>query len=325
MLKLSSILLATFMLASCQSFHSVKPNQKRYIANIGSGALKGFIDDIARQTQGTANRMSAAQIEKKVLAYIKKKESSAAYGNWQKMGILDDQAKNIDNLYDDLPYMNKVHKWVTQNITDILPINPSMAESAYKAIVQRSGSGFNPYKLTQKQLQQLTTARASSTSPFESSHIREVFVKGEMRTIASAETRALYQQNYKLYKARVKNDPVLATNIHETIESAMNITKRTGHKGMGKGCKTFQEKASVEVLEMKANLDIYRAKIIEEKAFAKAGGPFDNIDDVASAKRLTTQEVDDATEEAFRKVLNYTDDEARLAVQRLKKAPCQVY
>ncbi len=325
MFKFSAVLLSVLVLSSCQSFNSQGPDMsaKREIAN--TGFLKGFIDDIARQTQGTANRMTSAQIEKKVLAYIKRKERDMAYGNWSKMGIMDDQAKNINGLYDDLPYMNKVHKWVSQNITSIIKVESRVAANAYKVIVNQTGKKFNPYKLTKKELNALTVAKRSSSSPFESSHVREVFIKGEIRAVKNSKIRKIYQDNYKLYSQRVKSDPTIAANIDEILESATTVTKRTGHSGMGKGCKTFNSKASVEVLEMKANLDIYRAKLIEEKAFRKAGGPFDKLDDISTSKRLTTQEIDEATEEAFEKVLNYTREEAKLAVRRLKRAPCQVY
>ena len=84
--------------------------------------FKGFIDDIARQSQKSATKYTSDQIEKKVLEYIKRQEKDMAFGNWSKMGLLDDQAKQINGLYDDLPYMNKVHKWVSENITRIIKI-----------------------------------------------------------------------------------------------------------------------------------------------------------------------------------------------------------
>ncbi len=320
MFKLPAILLGATILASCQSFNSV-PN--RTIAN--SGALKGFIDDIARQTQNTSNRMTSNQIEKKVLEYIKRKEANAAYGNWSQMGILDDQAKAIDGLYDDLPYMNKVQKWVTQNITDILDINPNIAQKAYKTILDSSPGGYNPYKLTNSQLDSLTLAAQDASSPFARGiKKREIFVKKEIRGVSNTSQRRILQENYKALNARVGTSPTVANNMHEIVEGAANISKRTGLPGLGKGCKPFNANASEDVLESFANVQNIRSKLVEAKAFEKAGGPFTKIDDVAQSKRLTQAELDEIDVEAFQKALNYTREEASLAVKRLKRAPCQV-
>lgn len=313
------LLLAAFLgLVSCQSFHSVDNTStgRRYIANIGSGVFKKFIDDIANQTRNTSNRVTSDQIEKKALEYIKK--------HHEKMGLTKAQANDISSLYDDIPAMNGIHKHLSRHITDIVPINSNIAQKAYKSIIQRPGS-INPYNAQGMSLRNSTLAARSSASPNAPRNLDDAIVRKEIRSIDDSAVRRIHQDNYKLYKKRVIDDPVAAANINEILESATVVYKRTGKSGMGKGCKTFTENASSDVLFQKRQVDDVRAALIEERAFEKAGGPFSNIDDVPAAKRLTQDEIDEITEEALAKTLNYTREEAKIAVSRLKRAPCQVY
>ncbi len=319
MFKLSSVLLAALALSSCQSFNSVSeysPNQRRYIANIGSGVLKGFIDDISAQTRNSTQRFTNKQIEKKALEYIKK--------NHKKLGITKSQADEITSIYDDLPYMNKVHKHLTRNITDIVPVNSSIAEKAYAAI-QRSGSSLNPYSVAGRELREGTLAARSSASPSAPLNFDDAVVRQEIRNVDDVAVRRTYQDNYKLFKSREAADPIAAANINEIIESATVVYNRTGKSAMGKGCKKFNENASSEVLEVKANLDLEFAIAVEKKAFEKAGGPFKHHKDVPANKKLTVEEIDEIRVATFQKQLNYTAEEAATAVKRLKRAPCQVY
>lgn len=94
---------------------------------------------------------------------------------------------------------------------------------------------------------------------------------------------------------------------------------------MGPGCKKFNETAAESIIANKADIDQLRAQIIEQKAYDKAGKVFNSFEEVAPAKRLTQIEIDDATIEAFKKVNAMTDDEARLALNRLKQDPCKIY
>lgn len=324
MLKILPSTLLILIFNSCQSFNSVGHHStQRKIAN--STILKTFIDDIARKTQGTVNKMTSSEIEKKILEYIKRKEKNTSHGNWSKMGILDDQAVKINTLYDDLPYMKKIHRWVTQNITSIVPITPSTAKESYRAIINKSTDGFNPYALTEQELKALTISTRNSTSPFNSSHMSEVYIKSKIRRIKDSSIRKLYQNNYKLYNSQINSNPTASANIHSMLDSATSITKYTGRSAMGKGCKEFHKNASVEILEMKANIDLLTDKLVQIKATQKAGKSFSSIDDIPKSSRLTSQEIDESRIEAFKKVLSYTDEEARIAVGRLKRSPCQVY
>jgi hypothetical protein len=320
MFKLSSVLLAVLTLSSCQSFNSVSehsPNQRRYIANIGSGVLKGFIDDISAQTRNSTQRFTNKQIEKKALEYIKK--------NHKKLGITKAQADEIGSIYDDLPYMNKVHKHLTRNITDVIPVNSSIAEKAYSAIVKKSASSLNPYSAAGRELREGTLAARSSASPNSPLNFDDAVVRQEIRSVDNVTVRKTYQDNYKLFKARQSTDPIAAANINEIIESATVVYNRTGKSAMGKGCKKFNENASSEVLEVKANIDIEFAIAVEKKAFEKAGGPFKHHKDIPDNKKLTVDEIEEVRVATFQKQLNYTAEEAATAVKRLKRAPCQVY
>jgi hypothetical protein len=320
------LVVLSLVIASCQSFRSsdnASSRVRREIANLN--LLKGFIDDIARQTQKSATSYTSKQIERKVLDYIKRKEKDMAFGNWSKMGLMDDQVKQINGLYDDLPYMNKVHKWVSENITRIIKVETSIAESAYALMMRRSKPSINPYKNAVSDANEMMMNRRNSSSPFQSTAVKENIIKSKIRQVKDRNIRKVYQENYTNISKRSDISPALEANYHEILESATKVTRKTGHSGMGSGCKAFNEKASLEVLEMKANIDIYRARLIEEKAYQKAGREFASVDDISSAKRLTTKEIDDATEEAFENVLNYTREEARIAVRRLKNKPCKVY
>jgi hypothetical protein len=312
-----SILLVILIgLVSCQSFHSSKESGRRFIANIGPLRFEKFIDDIVLQSKNTTSRVTKAQAEKKALAYIK--------ANHKKMGLTKSQADEITSLYDDIPAMNGIHKHLTRHITDILPINSNIAQKAYKSVIQKPGS-INPYSTQGMNLRDSTLAARSSNSPNSPANFDDALVRSEIRSIDDSAVRRLHQDNYKLYKKRLENDPIAAANINEILDSAAAVYKRTGRAGMGKGCKKFTENASPEVLYQKRQVDDVRAALMEERAFEKAGGPFSKIDDVPSSKRLTPDEVDEITEEALAKVLNYTREEAKTAVSRLKRAPCQVY
>ncbi len=126
-------------------------------------------------------------------------------------------------------------------------------------------------------------------------------------------------------QSRGAQNPAIHANGQEIVESAALITQKTGLKAMGEGCEQFSKTASMETLEIKANIDLYRAQLVEERAVQKAGRQFASVDEIPEASRLTAQELDDITVQSFRDVVGYTDDEARAALARLKKKPCKLY
>jgi hypothetical protein len=321
-----SLILVVLSLAitSCQSFRSKDdPSQgiRREIAN--TNLLKRFIDDIARQTQNSARSYTSKQIERKVLEYIKRKEKDVAFGNWSKMGIMDDQVKHINGLYDDLPYMKKIHDWVSENITRIIKIETSIAESAYALMMRKSTSTINPYKVRVADANDMMMRRRDASSPlFESTAIKENLIKSKIRGIKNRKIRKVYQQNYLKVSKRADMTPSLKANYQVIFDSASDVEKLTGHSFMGQnGCHGM----SPSVIAFKADIDLYAKNFLKEKAFKKAGRKFASVDDITATQRLTRAEVDEGLQEGFKRVLNYTDEEARIAVRRLKNKPCKVY
>lgn len=325
MRKFITLIFLLTVLASCQSKRSwFNLSGSRKIAN--TRVLKMFIDDIARQSQKTGQRYTTQEIEKKVLEYLKRKEKDMAHGNWTKVGISKLQVDDMKSLYDDVPHMNKVHKWVAENITKIIKVSDDLAAISYNTIVRRNTANINPYSFGKQQSNQLMLNRRTNTSPFRSVNEKGARVFKQVSEVKDNAIKKVYMENYLGFQKRASNSPALTSNAHEILESATQVTKYTGKAGMGSGCKSFNEKASFEVLEMKANIDIYRANLIQERAITKNGGrAFASVDDIPSANRLTAKEIDEATEEAFENVLGYTKVEARAAVKRLKGKPCKVY
>jgi hypothetical protein len=317
-----SILLVTFTLStltglvSCQSFNSPQDSVRRYIANIGPIRFEKFIDDIVLQSRNSGTRVTKAQAEKKALAYIK--------ANHKKLGLSKVDADNIKSVYDDIPAMNNIHKHLTRHITDILPINSNIAQKAYKSIIQSPGS-INPYSTQGRNLRNSTLAARNNNSPNAPINFDDAILRSEIRTIDDVSVRRIHQKNYKLSQKRMVDDPIAAASINQSLDSSVVVYKRTGHPAVGKGCGPFVENASAATLKAKAEADELMAIMVEERAFNKAGGPFSSIDEVPLSKRLTLDEIDEIREEVFAKTFNYTKQEAKTAVSRLKRAPCQVY
>ena len=325
MKKLIGLALITLVLVSCQSQRSLfGDGGSRSVAN--TRLLRMFIEDVARQSQKTTQRYTVQEIEEKILQYLKRKEKDMLHGNWSKVGISKLQADDMKSLYDDFPHMNKVHKWVAENITKVIKVSDDLAAISYNSIMRKSKSSINPYSFAKNESSQLMMSRRLNTSPFKSINEKGARVFKQVSEVKDQTIKKVYMENYLSFQKRVSNNPAITANAHEILESAANVTKYTGKAGMGKGCKAFNEKASFEILEMKANIDLYRTALIEERAIAKNGGRvFASIDEVPVANRLTAKEINEATEEAFENVLGYTRVEARAAVKRLKGKPCQVY
>jgi len=332
--------------SACSSWNGHSSRKlERKLAN--TRVLQTFLKSIARKS----GNVGAAQLEKQIQNNFKKfvmqTPDGSDVGNWARMGITKEQASKINSLYDDLPYMNKVHKWIMENVTVLARgIKPSIARTVYNEIAGTGRVMTNPYAGMNDDLAELTLSRRAQNRPGalrnnnadqlgRSSSIYDD-ISARQRRIASA-TESLnvkgLDKNAKKYILEhlnlsddfVKNNPLLASNINHSAESALSIVKKTGKPAVGPGCKSFNEKASTEILELKARVDMRRAQIIEEKAYLKAGDNFNSVDDIDDALRLTKKEMDEATEEAFEEVLGYTKVEARSALKRLKSKPCKVY
>lgn len=338
---MSKVLVFSVMLtlAACQSTPPRKV--ERSIAN--TTVLRTFLKEVAEQSRDVGARDLQQQIEKNLKEYIRQ-NSEGEHGNWVRMGITKDQAFKIESLYDDLPYMNKVQKWVMENVTTLAKgVKPSIASNAYTKIVGRSGSVINPYQGLSDDVKDLAMARRGQTMP---SHLRRKAPEAQKSQSISDELRSRNNRliaavenldgvdstakqyilnNLKISDDLVKNNPLVASNIHHSVEGSVLITKKTGLRSMGKGCESFNEKASGEILEIKARVDMRRAELIEQKAYDKAGKVFNSVDEIPADRRLSQAEIDEATEEAFEDVLGYSRKEAQAAIKRLKSPPCQVY
>ena len=314
--------LITILFAACQH-HSSRNFTGRKIAN--SSTMRLFIQEVANRGSG----MSAHAIETQALQYIKGKQNDV--GNWKQMGISEEEAMSIKSLYDDVPYMNKVRKWVRSNITKVVRIEAKIAQEAYDVIMKGHTSYINPYKLAAStEVSEMVSARRQVLSPSRSVNEHTSRVTMTINELPSAHSwsptlKKLYKENLLTLVKRGKTNPSIIANANEIVESATNITKKTGLSGMGDGCQTFNISASENILSNKADIDLLRSQLIEERAYAKAGKVFGTFEEIPVAQRLTQSEVDDATIEALKRINAMTDDEARAAVSRLKQKPCRIY
>lgn len=325
MKHLLSCAIVIILFTSCQHHSSQYASSKnsRKVAN--SSAMRLFIQEIAIRGNG----LTVHTIETQALSYIKRQENKV--GNWQQMGITKEEAMGIKSLYDDLPYMNKVRKWVRSNITKIVRVEAKIAKEAYDVIMKGHTSYINPYKLAASQeVTQMVSTRRRSLSPTRSINEHTRRVSMSINDLPSSYSwssgiKKRYKENLLTLIRRGKTNPSIIANANEIIESAANVTKKTGLSGMGDGCRAFNESAASNIISNKADIDLLRSQLIEEKAYAKAGKVFGSFDEIPVAQRLTQSEVDDATVEAFKRINAMTDDEARSAVSRLKKKPCRLY
>lgn len=336
-------LIILISVAACQSRPSYKSAQ-RSVAN--TTVMRVFITEVAEQSQRYAARELQNQVESRLVQFLREgADESNQVGNWVRMGITKEQAMQVNGLYDDLPYMNKVQKWVMENFTTLMSdIRPSMARNAYSKVLGESGSLYDPYMGMSDDLQNALSGRRNQTMPpmlrrntpevTAALSISEEIQRKNTRLMAATETikeaDANAVQNIRanlndISDDLLKNNPLVASNINHSVEGSIIITKKTGRSSMGPGCVSFNENASAEIIEMKARVDIRRAELVEERAYEKAGKVFDTVDEVPVAQRLSQKELDEITEQAFADVLGYTRTEARAAIRRLKSPPCRIY
>lgn len=319
--------LITLILASCQSHQSIwGGNGSRHIAN--TVVLRNFLDDIARQMSKKGQQMTTQQLEKKIMEYMRRKSDDMAHGNWTKMGITKLQADDMKSLYDDVPYMNKVHNWVAENITRIVKVSDDIAYSSYKLIMKESGSVINPYAYSKNASQNMMSSRrnlvtppAFTKTPYQSINDKSSRVFTQIADVKDQAVKKIYMKNYMDLAKRGKVDPRLMANTNEILESAAQITKVTRRPAMGSGCNAFTANASDDVIDGFTNYMVQRNKIIqrEMKELTKSGQKVEN---------LTKKQIDDvfakADVEAFELTHGYTRIEAQAAVRRLKNKPCKV-
>ena len=281
-MKWSLILVISLVMSSCSSLNKSQHDTYRSLAN--TTALRVFVNSLARRTGNVAARELEQQIQNNFKRFIMQTPDGSDVGNWARLGITKDQAQRISTLYDDLPYMNKVHKWIMENVTVLARgVKPSIARAVYNEI---SGSGIvlvNPYAGMTDEATQLTLQRRNQNRPGSVRNTNaddlgapSIFddILGRKRRIASAteslnikgldsNAKKYILDNMNLSDDFVRTNPLLASNINHSAESALMIVKKTGRRSVGPGCKQFNEKASAEILELKARVDMKRAQLIE--------------------------------------------------------------
>lgn len=324
MKKFLILVLTTLFLVSCQS-HNSSFNSKgsRNIAN--TVVLRNFLDDIARQMTKKGERITTVELEKKIMSYIKRKEGDMAHGNWTKMGLNKVQADDMKSLYDDVPHMRRVQKWVSENITRIVKMSDDVAYNSYKLIMKESGSMINPYAYGKAASTNMMSTRralikppAMTKTPYQSINDKSSRVFTQIADVKDQAIKKIYMKNYMDLASRGKIDPRLMANTNEILESATQITKATGRAGLGSGCNAITKNASDDVIDGITSYMNQRSKMIqaEMKRITKDG------------RKATKAEIDNimnkVDREAFEVSHGYTPIEAEAAVKRLKNKPCKV-
>src|SRR5690606_2049827 len=213
-------------------------------------AFRIFLQELASKS----GRYTTASIEEAALAYIRRTDPAKKYGNWNELGITEDQAKAIRSLDDELPYMPKVRKWITENATKYLRVEVKVAEAAFDAMKSGMRAFDNPYRLSHSISDQVSTARNRFKPQSLLTKQERIMVK--LNDLPpSMQTRI--KNNMSVYMQRAGQNPSLIHNGEEIIESGVTITRKTGKPGMGEGCKAFSESASPDVLAEKANVDVF--------------------------------------------------------------------
>jgi hypothetical protein len=320
--RLIFLFLSFSLITSCQTNRKNSDGNGRQVAAVATGEVwHAFIKQFSQKSH-----MSEEAIEKTMIKYFQNKVTNQKHGNHVSLGISDDQVYKIKTLTDDLPYMPKVRKWGMENMDKIFPkIKRSLISDVYENVVVGSRGVTNRYNLTLTR-SSITNARRKRSSPFRSITEKQSLLLSDIRKIENQSIETNLRRNLLEFNKRGKKSPSIHANGQEIVESASLISQKTGHKAMGEGCKEFTQSASKEVIEIKANVDLYRAKLIEARAYKKNNGrSFASVHDVPKELRLSTKEIDDATKDAFKKVLGYSDDEARSALTRLKTKPCRLY
>lgn len=319
--------LVSLFIASCQSNNSfLSSSGSREIAN--TVVLRNFLDDVARQMSAKGQHVTTAQLEKKIMEYLRRKSDDMAHGNWTKFGLKKFEADNMKSLYDDVPYRTKLHNHIAENITTILKVSDDIAYNSYKLIMRETGSVINPYTISKNSSttlmnsrRRLVTPPAFTKTPYQSINNKSSRVFTQISEVKDQAVKKMYMKNYMSLAKRGKADPRMMSNTNEIFESAAQINRVTRRPAIADGCNDFVQTAPDDVIDGFANFMSERNRIVqrEMKELTKGGK---NIDD------LTTKQVDDimakAEVEAFEITHGYSRIEAQAAVRRLKNKPCKV-
>ncbi len=293
------------LMVGCQT--SPQKKGKRVLA---SGQLfSKFIRQLSTQTN-----KSEEALEQEIIAYIKGRSANSNHPNYVALGITEDQAGQIKNLSDGHAFMPKVRKWAMENINKVSSsIDKKIAAEVYEAIVVAQRKSINPYEVISPTSNRRRN-RQKVVSPISSISEKQERLLASIQQLENSKVEKVLRKNLAAMQERGMTTPAALANGQEIVESAATITRRTGLPAMGEGCEAFTKSASLEVLEIKANVDIYRARLVEQM-----------VDNNGAGVKFTSAQLDDATKKSFQDVLGYTDDEATAALRRLKGKPCNLY
>ena len=267
--------------------------------------------------------MTEEKVEQTILQYVKRSPKSDDL-DYLPSGISNKEAQLISSMDDQHIFMPKVRKWASENLDLIFPnMDKSSLSNIYKQHIVRDRGIVNVY--TAKINSQIR-ARSNEMSPFQLAKEQDLRLLGQIETIQSNEVKNSLKKALREFQKKAVDSPAARTNGHQILESAVLVYQKTGKSGIGDGCEAFIKTASDEVLASKANLDLYRAELIEQMAIKRNDGrAFASIDDVPIHKRLDETDIDNATIQAFQDTMGYNPSQARKIVNNLKNPPCKVY
>ena len=291
------LLIATLAttLVSCQLSRKAATTN-RQIAS--TSVFKNVITDLKSQLNLTED-----QIQQKVISHLMDETSQTK--NFKLAGINKDQADAITSLDGGEAYMLKVRKYVMENMDSIFPnADKQTLSQIYNTQVLKGEAGLNPYAAATGRIRN----QSRSIEPTFRLEQKGRKLLSEIEKVQDTQTKNDLKELYNTLKNRSDIDqPEVLANGIEIIESATKISQTTNLRGVGVGCKEFIKDAPLEILESKANVDIYRAELVSSRAPS-------SID-----------ELDEVTEQALKDVMKLSDEQAKNYLNNLKSSPCKVY
>lgn len=306
-------LLVFVILSSCQM---TPPKQSRAIAS--TEVWRQLVKSLSRQ-----GAMTEEKVEQTILQYIKRSPKGDDL-DYLPSGISNKEAQLISSMDDQHIFMAKVRKWASENLDLIFPhMDKNTLSNIYKQHIVRDRGIVNVYTA---RVNSQIRARSNEMSPFQQAKEKDLRILAQIETIESSEIKDSLKKALREFQKRGVDSQAARTNGHQILESAVLIYQKTGKSGIGDGCEAFIKTASDEVLASKANLDLYRAELIEQMAIKRNDGrAFASVDDVPLHKRLDENDLDNATMQAFQDTMGYNPSQARKVVNNLKNPPCKVY
>lgn len=288
----------------------------RYLAN--ADVWTNYILKLSQET-----KLSEAAIEGIIIKYFQHPTQKGIRPNYLNAGITtEEKVLSIKSMKDDLPFMPKVRKWTMENMDKILKKDKDMISKIYSEIVIGDRGVKNKYNFRPAK----RSERRRKLNPNKSLDEKSAQLNESITAVGNNSQQIILRRNLSISKKRGIDSPAVYANGQVSVESAALISQKTGINAMGDGCKDFMYKASSEVLEIKANIDLYAAELIEQMAYNKAGRRFASHRNIKNPELLLTQaDIDQARVIAIRKVQKISNEKAQEALSTLKGKPCRLY